>query len=463
MLTTAATPCLSNGSPWDSCLALIQQKVGPSSFETWFRTTELVVSEGGAACIQVPNQLFADFIEEHFGALVREVLRAHHIDTDTLTFVPVQKDWRIVEPLSATISESRERSVPKSTDRPGQFHSHYTFDSFVVGDSNRMAHAAAFAVAEAPGKTSFNPLVLYGGTGLGKTHLLQAVGAFAQEEETAEHVVYMASQEFVNQYIDFVVHKHDSSSFYRKFNDVDMLLIDDIHFFSGKPANQKEFFRIFSRLLRENKQIVLTSDRPPDMIPDMMEHIISRFMGGLMADIQPPNLETRVAILKKKAETDGYSLPNEVVGFVASNITSNVRELEGILIKLIAHSTFTGRDISLDIARTICGDLASAGTAVWTTVPSIVQAVAEAFGTTPNQLTAHTRRRDVALPRAVAMYLCRRLTRQSLHTIGAQFGGRDYSTVIHSCRRAEAEMSRDETLRVRVMRLESSISPPTAA
>ncbi|HON11377.1 MAG TPA: chromosomal replication initiator protein DnaA, partial [Chitinispirillaceae bacterium] len=331
-------------------------------------------------------------------------------------------------------------------------------DKFVVGDSNRMAAAAALAVAAAPGKTSFNPLVIYGGTGLGKTHLLQAIGSFAQAEITAENVTYLTSEEFTNQYINYVINKKDSTSFYRKFAKVDLLLIDDIQFFSGKPGTQKEFFRIFNKLLLENKQIVLSSDRQPDKIPDMMDHIINRFMGGLITDIQPPNLETRMAILRKKAEIDGLCLPDEVVQFIAGHITSNIRELEGTLIKLIASSSFTGRDITLDVARELCGDAISRkGEKV--SVKFIQQKTAEVFGISPNQLSAHTRKRDVSLPRSVAMYLCKKWTKQSLRSIGLDFGGRDYSTVIHSFKKIEADLNENQELRQKVEMIEEQIKP----
>jgi chromosomal replication initiator protein len=453
MLTTGAASVAQLSSPWQACLARIQEQVGPSSFETWFRTTDLALLPDGRACIQVPNQFFADFIEEHFGELVRQVLKEQLIDPTDVCFVPTERDWKIVEPISESIADARERSRPRAVENRGQFHPNYAFGSFVVGDSNRMAHAACLAVAEAPGKTTFNPLVIYGGTGLGKTHLLQAIGHFAQTEDTAESVAYLTSEEFTRQYIDYVIHRHDSTSFYRRFNDVDLLLIDDIHFLSGKQATQKEFYRIFNRLLRENKQIVLTSDRPPDRIPDMMEHIINRFQGGLISDVQPPNLETRMAILQKKAETDGVSLPDEVTAFLAAHITSNVRELEGILIKLVASSSFTGRDITLAVAHEICGDLVRRRQEPLS-VKCIQERVAEAFGVSANQLSAHTRRRDVTLPRSVAMYLCRKLTKQSLTTIGLEFGGRDYSTVIHASKKIEADIAEDAELRGKVEHLE---------
>jgi chromosomal replication initiator protein len=458
MLANHLSQEFSNISPWQNCLKRIQEKIGPASYETWFRTTDLQLISDGEARIHVPNQFFADFIEEHFTALIKEVLSEAGISYLKLSFVAVQKDWKIIQPLSEELAEAQTRKIPHTAQKPDQFHVNYTFDKYVVGDSNRMGHAASLAVAEAPGKTSFNPLIIYGGTGLGKTHLLQAIGQFAQTEGTVESVIYLTSEEFTNQYINYVIHKKDSTSFYRKFADVDLLLIDDIQFFSGKPGTQKEFFRIFNKLLLENKQIVLSSDRSPDKIPDMMEHIINRFMGGLITDIQPPNLETRMAILRKKAEIDGLSLPDEVVQFIAGHITSNVRELEGTLIKLIASSSFTGRDITLDVAKELWGDAISRKDER-VSVKFIQQKVAEYFDMSPNQLSAHTRKRDVVLPRSIAMYLCKKWTKQSLRSIGLDFGGRDYSTVIHSFKKIEAEIENDTDLASKVSAIENLIKP----
>jgi chromosomal replication initiator protein len=458
MLMNHLSLAVSTSSPWQQCLQKIQKKIAPSTFETWFRTTDLFLSPEGHASILVPNQFFADFMEQHFSDIIRDVLADCEIGFQSLAFNPTEKDWKIVQPLTETISEAQIRKIPQSVEKKGQFHPNYTFDKYIVGDGNRMAHAAALAVAEAPGKTTFNPLVIYGGTGLGKTHLLQAIGHFAQTEGTADFVVYMTSEEFTTQYINYVVEKKDSTSFYKKFNDVDLLLIDDIHFLGGKPGTQKEFYRIFNRLLMERKQIILSSDRSPDKITDMMEHIINRFMGGLITDIQPPNLETRMAILRKKAETDGLSLPGEVIQYIAGHITSNVRELEGTLIKLIASSSFTGKDISIDVAKEICGDVISRKDQR-VSVLFILQKVAEVFETSPNQLTAHTRKRDVTVPRSVAMYLCKKWTKQSLRTIGLEFGGRDYSTVIHACRKTESDMQTDPELKRKIESVEEKILP----
>jgi chromosomal replication initiator protein len=453
MLVNTLLQDCSISSPWQICLKRIHDKVGASNFETWFRATDLTVTADSIAKILVPNQFFADFIEEHFASLIKEILLEEQIQFSSLQFAPVQKDWKIVQPLVEEIAEAKEKKIPHKVENNQNFHPNYTFDKFIVGDNNRMAHAASLAVAEAPGKTSFNPLIIYGGTGLGKTHLLQAIGHFAQTEVTAEKVIYLTSEEFTNQYINYVVNKKDSTSFYKKFSDVDLLLIDDIQFFSGKPGTQKEFFRIFNKLLLENKQIVLSSDRQPDKIPDMMDHIINRFMSGLTTDIQPPNLETRMAILRKKAETDGLFLPDSVVQFIAGHITSNIRELEGTLIKLIASASFTGRDITIDVAQELCGDAISKKDERLS-VKLIQEKVAETFGISANQLSAHTRKKEVALPRSVAMYLCKKWTRQSLRSIGLDFGGRDYSTVIHSFKKIETDITTDAELAEKITGIE---------
>jgi chromosomal replication initiator protein len=452
MLATALSSEFSLTSPWEACLEYISGKIGPGYFETWFRTTDLAVGEDGRARVQVPNRFFADFMEEHFTDVIREALKECGVAFASLAFEPVARDWEVAEAVAGEIVEAQIREVPKAVVVKGgqRFHPDYVFDKFVVGDSNRMAHAAALAVAQAPGKTKFNPLIVYGGTGLGKTHLLQAIGHFAEAEGTADNVVYMTSEEFTREYMKFLAEEKDSISFSMKFSGVDLLLIDDIQFFSKKEGTQKQFSLIFDRLLRESKQIVLSSDRMPNRIPDMMEHIISRFACGLSADIQPPNLETRMAILRQKAEFDGLHLPNEVLQYVAGHITSNVRELEGTLTRLIASSSFKGTDITIDIARELCGDAISSREERLS-VKFIMQATAAAYGVTANQLSAHTRKKEVALPRSVAMYLCRKWTKQSTITIGLEFGGRNHSTVLHAEKKIEADLNNEEETELRRM------------
>jgi chromosomal replication initiator protein len=448
LLANAVTSELSSTSTWQTCLSYLQEKVDPVCFATWFRATSLAV-DGGLARVQVPSGFAADFIEQNFAGLIREALVESAVSFETVSFEPVTgKDWRVIGPLVAeeiTEAQSRKTAQAVTVDKGNfnkdrqNFNPNYTFDSFVVGDSNSLAHAAARAVADAPGKNRFNPLIIYGGTGLGKTHLLQAIGNFALTENTADSVVYMTSEEFTNQYIDFVVNKKDSVSFYKKFNDADILLIDDIQFFSKKPGVQTQFSHIFDRLLMKNKQIVLSSDRLPENIPDMMEHIINRFKGGMNTDIQPPDLETRMAILRKKAESDELHLPDEVVQYIAGQITTNVRVLEGMLVKLIASSSFTDTGITLEIAQELCGGaLNNSGERV--TVKLIMQLTAEAYGVSVNQLSARSRKKEVVLPRSVAMYLSKKWTKQSLNSIGFEFG-RDHSTVVSAVKKIETELA----------------------
>lgn len=458
MLTSSGCLDNSHNSVWKQCLVYIEDKIGPHSFETWFRTTSLSYSSQGNPCIEVPNQFFADFIEEHFSAVIKDALAENGINFDTITLIPMKKKWNILRPISETLIKTGIIKKQKKLINRHIFHPNYTFDSFVVGESNRFAYATCLAVAEAPGKTSFNPLTVYGGTGLGKTHLLQAIGHFAQNENTLEKIIFITGQEFINQYMDYIRNKKDSTSFIKKFSGVELLLIDDIHFLSGKPSTQKEFYRLFNRLLLQNKQIVLSSDRLPEKIPDMMEHIINRFMGGLITDVQPPNFETRIAILKKKAETDGISLPEEVLQFIASHITSNVRELEGTLIKLIASASFTGKKITLEAAHEIFSDVISRNKQRLTI--QVVQAkVAEHFNISVNQLRAHTRKQDITTPRNIAMYLSKKWTKQALRTIGLDFGGRDYSTVIHAIKKIEKDLERDIKLRKHIKILNTLLKP----
>ena len=443
---------------WEQCLEKIEDTIGPHSFETWFRTTNLSFAEDGNPCIEVPNQFFADFIEEHFTDIIKAVLSEQGIEANKLSFTPTKNKWDILKPITETLTKTLIKKPFNKLINSYVLQPDNTFDTFVVGDGNRFAHATCIAVAEAPGKTSFNPLTVYGGTGLGKTHILQAIGHFAQNENTAEKIIYITCQEFINQYMHYIRNKKDSTSFYKKFYNIDLLLIDDIHFLSGKPSTQKEFYRIFNRLLLQNKQIVLSSDRPPEKIPDMMEHIINRFMGGLITDIQPPNFETRIAILKKKAETDGILLPEEVLSFIASHITSNVRELEGTLIKLIASTTFTGKEITIEAAQEIFGDVISRKKQRLST-QLIQKQVADHFGISVNQLRAHTRKRSVTIPRNIAMYLCKKWTKQALRTIGLDFGGRDYSTVIHACKKIEEDLEKDKELRRHIKILDGVLKP----
>jgi chromosomal replication initiator protein len=322
----------------------------------------------------------------------------------------------------------------------------FTFDTFVVGNSNQFAYAASKAVAESPGKTAFNPLVIYGGVGLGKTHLLQAIALHCMSSSrfARNSIIYVSSEKFTMDFIMSIQNNviNEYSKFYRSAN---ILLVDDIQFFNGKDRTQEEFFHIFNTLHQQGKQIVLTMDNPPNTLKGLADRLINRFQWGLVTDIQPPDFETRIAILNKKAAADGVTLDPAITSYIATNITTNIRELEGSLIRLLAYSSLYGRDITLDMAMEVLGDTMRKH-APLITIEYIQKLVAEHFGLPLNALMSNSRRKEVASARHIAIYLAKQLTDSSLKTIGLHFGGRDHSTVIHSLRKAETEIIRDSGL-----------------
>jgi chromosomal replication initiator protein len=317
----------------------------------------------------------------------------------------------------------------------------YTFDNFVKGDSNQLARAAASAVSNNPGGTSFNPLVLYGGTGLGKTHLIQAIGNHVLANGKAKRVIYVSSEKFTIEFVD-AIQSDRINDFHNFYRSMDVLIVDDIQFFSGKEKTQDSFFHTFNELHQIGKQIVLSSDRPPKELKGLDDRLISRFQWGLTADIQPPDLETRIAILRKKSEDDGIDLPQDVVEFIAANVTSNIRELEGCLISLLARASLEGREVTLDLARdvlrVVVGDVRSP-----LNIESIQRCVCEYFNIPEDLMRAKTRKQEIVNARQIAMYLAKELTNSSLKTIGLHFGGRDHSTVIHAYQSVEDQMRID--------------------
>jgi chromosomal replication initiator protein len=334
--------------------------------------------------------------------------------------------------------------------------SRYTFDNYIKGESNQLARAAASAVANNPGGTSFNPLVIYGGTGLGKTHLIQAIGNYALANKKAERVIYVSSEKFTVEFVDAIQSDRISefSSFYRS---MDLLIVDDIQFFSGKEKTQDNFFHTFNELHQIGKQLVLSSDRPPKELKGLDDRLLSRFQWGLTADIQPPDLETRIAILRKKSESDNIELPQDVVEFIATNVTTNVRELEGCLISLLAKASLEGRDLSLELARevvrVVVGDIKSP-----ITIEEIQRVVCEYFSIPEDLIRGKTRKQEIVNARQIAMYLAKELTNSSLKTIGLHFGGRDHSTVIHAYQSVEDQMRLDQKYLTNVTQLRKRLS-----
>ncbi len=464
-------------SLWSQCLSALKTQISESALNTWFSALEIIESSAGEMVIGVPNGFVLEYVSHHYRAIIESTLEDILRTPVRISFtVPsrsphlevYQSDFR----SGNGVSESR--SEMPGFPSPGQdgpwiksrgpvrievtvpLNERYTFDDFVIGDCNQLAHAACMAVAGAPSHNNFNPLVLYGGTGMGKTHLVQAIAHFCIENETVRKVVYRTSEEFTREYIKFVQKNKDSRTFYQVYKDADILLIDDIQFLAGKQSTQDEFFNIFSILQSLNKQIVITSDRPPSEIKGLHTRLLSRFDTGLLADLQPPNLETRLAILQKKSEGDGDScITGDVLTYVANQVTSNIRELEGTLIKLSAYASFTHMPITVDIAKQILGDtLRNVNQPV--TIKRILDQVAMEYTTTVSLLTSQTRKKNVAEPRQIAMFIARQLTDNSLHTIGLAFG-RDYSTVIHSIKKVEQCLERDPDLKKQVDRLMESL------
>jgi len=420
-------------SKWAQILARVETKVNRHSFSTWFKPTALVADGGRSITVRVPNTLFKDWLTKHYSVVLAEALAEVRRGETSLVFVaePGVALPPADEPI-LTIEETDEAAVDGMT--PAGLNPRYTFDTFIVGPSNQFAHAACRAVAEAPSR-SYNPLFIYGGVGLGKTHLMHAVGQFVLQHDRTLKLTYISSERFMNEMINAV--RYDRIlDFRERYRSVDVLLVDDIQFVSGKEGTQTEFFHTFNALYDAQKQIVLSSDRPPHEIPALEERLRSRFEWGLIADIQSPDLETKVAILKRKAEAEAVPLPDNVALYIAGRIKSNIRELEGSLIRLIAYASLTGREISLELTQEVLKNVLEQDEKA-ITIESIQKFVSEYYQLKHGELKSKNNSKSIALPRQIAMYMCKTLTHASLPEIGRSFGGKHHSTVIHSIKKVD--------------------------
>ena len=416
---------------WDEVLAKVEAKVNRHSFATWFRPTSFLYLRESQLAIGVPNPQFKDWLAKNYQAVIGEALR----DLGREDIQVVFEDALIGAPLAETAPSSRDREAASSALNPK-----YTFESFVVGSSNQFAHAAARAVAEIPSK-SYNPLFIYGGVGLGKTHLMHAIGHYIQARQKRLNLCYISSDRFINEMINAI--RFDRlPAFRQKYRAIDVLLVDDIQFIAGKDRTQEEFFHIFNALHDAQKQIVISSDCPPRQIPTLEERLHSRFEWGLIADIQAPDIETKVAILRKKAEAERVEIPENVALFIASKVRTNIRELEGSLIRLIAYASLTGRDIDLSLTQDVLRDLLHTDDKP-ITIEMIQKFVADHYNVKLTELRAKNNAKAVAVPRQIAMYLSKALTDASLPAIGKGFGGKHHSTVIHSVRKIDGLRKRD--------------------
>ena len=440
---------------WANCLKIIKDNVNLQSFKTWFEPIEPVKLEDEVLTIQVPSQFFYEWLEEHYVTLLRKTIKRELGNNARLEYRIVvenssgnnspftidypnyntgnNKNPEVAAPLVMGTSIKNPFVIPglKKVNIESGLNANYNFDNFIEGDCNRLCRSAGYAVAQKPGGTAFNPLVIYGATGLGKSHLAQSIGNEVKQNFPNKTVLYTNAERFTNQFIESL--KNNSvNDFVHFYQLIDVLIIDDIHFFANKAKTQDIFFHIFNHLHQESKQIILTSDRPPRDLEGVEERLLSRFKWGLSADLQAPDFETRVAILEKKMYADGIELPKDVVEFVAYNITNNVRELEGALVSLLAQASLNKKQIDLDLAKKIVKNFVK-NMSREVSIDFIQKAVCDYFEVPVDKLKEKTRKRQVVQARQLSMYLSKNFTKHSLKAIGKHFGGRDHSTVIHSC------------------------------
>ncbi len=426
---------------WQQLIGQLEMEMSKAAFDTWVRSAELLEYKGGCFKVGVQNAYALDWLQSRLSSTIKRILTGLMGGPQDVEFVIYHKDYEEQRAFSEPVMETQPVRNESLITGGIAINSRYNFDNFVVGASNRLAHAACMAVAESPAQ-AYNPLFLYGGVGLGKTHLLHAIGNYIQQKGL--QVLYVTSEEFTNDLINSI-RTHNTPAFRDRYRQVDVLLIDDIQFIAGKESTQEEFFHTFNTLHGQDKQIVMTSDRPPKAMVTLEERLRSRFEWGLTADIQAPDVETRIAILRSKAERARREVPPEILELIARQVQSNIRELEGALTRVLAYSDLRGRPLTVELANVALADL----------IPQrnnleprhVVDVVATAFGITPEKLLGRSRTHEVALPRQVVMYLLRKEGNVSLPQIGEVLGGRDHTTVIYACEKVEELIERDDHLR----------------
>lgn len=429
---------------WGRALSIIEKKISKPSFDTWLKSTKAHSLKDLTLTIEAPNEFARDWLEGHYTDLISNTVYDLIGERLNVKFIiPQSQQDEYVQfqgaPKKGPKEQEDQIELPQHMLNPK-----YTFDTFVIGSGNRFAHAASLAVAEAPAK-AYNPLFIYGGVGLGKTHLMHAIGHYVLEHNPSAKVLYLSSEKFTNEFINSI-RDNKAVDFRNKYRNVDVLLIDDIQFLAGKESTQEEFFHTFNALHEESKQIVISSDRPPKEIPTLEDRLRSRFEWGLITDITPPDLETRIAILRKKAKAEGLDIPNEAMSYIANQIDSNIRELEGALIRVVAYSSLINRDINVDLAAEALKDIIPSSKPKVITIQDIQRAVGQHYNVKLEDFKAKKRTKSIAFPRQVAMYLSRELTDFSLPKIGYEFGGRDHTTVIHAHEKISKLLQTDQEL-----------------
>lgn len=425
---------------WEKTLNIIKGELTEVSFNTWIKSAVPLSITEDTIKLGVPNDFTKEILDTRYKDLLINAVKLISTKRYNIEFSIISEETATVEKAK----DETKKNVQVSDEMSATLNPKYTFNSFVIGNSNRFAHAASLAVAESPAK-AYNPLFIYGGVGLGKTHLMHAIGHYILQTNSKAKVVYVSSEKFTNELINSI--KDDKNvDFRNKYRNVDVLLIDDVQFIAGKERTQEEFFHTFNDLHEANKQIILSSDRPPKEIPTLEDRLRSRFEWGLIADIQPPDFETRIAILKKKADVEKLNIPNEVMVYIASQIKSNIRELEGALIRIVAYSSLTNKEVSVDLASEALKDIISNKQSKHITIDLIQDSVASYYNMKIDDFKSQRRTRNVAFPRQIAMYLSRKLTDMSLPKIGEEFGGRDHTTVIHAYEKISEALQSDESL-----------------
>ncbi len=454
---------------WNDCIAVIQEEIAPQSYDTWFRPIKPVRLENNVLTIEVPSQFFFEYLEDNFVTLLKKAIRTSLGPDGRLEYSIVIDDSgpgessRIKLPTTPSAPGGNKRNslnnphlhidrpIPNPFVIPGirkfeidsNLNPNYTFDNFIEGDCNRLARSAGYAVANRPGVTAYNPLFIYGGVGLGKTHIMQAIGNEIKAQSPRKAVLYVSSERFINQFIE-AVRNNTVNDFMNFYQMIDVLLVDDIQFLSGKTKTQDNFFHVFNHLRQSGKQIVLASDRAPQKMEGMEERLLSRFKWGLSAGLQQPDYGTRKSILMTKMYQNGIELPDEVVDYIAHNISSNIRELEGALISLLAQSSLNRKEVDLDLARGLVKSFVDK-VQKEITIQAIQEVVSEHLDVEVDLMKAKTRKREIVQARQIAMFFAKDMTKHSLKSIGLHFGGRDHSTVIHALQTVNDLMATDKT------------------
>ncbi|HEY0055014.1 MAG TPA: chromosomal replication initiator protein DnaA [Pedobacter sp.] len=464
---------------WNSCLQIIKDNIPTQSYKTWFEPIKALRLEVNVLTIQVPSLFFYEWLEEHYVGLLRKTVKKQLGDEGRLEYNIVvekssnNKPYTTNMPSNGNGSDAKRQSMPipvalnkdiknpfvipglKKLQVDPQLNQNYSFENFIEGDCNRLARSAGFAVSGKPGGTSFNPLMLYGGVGLGKTHLAQAIGNEIKRSHPDKLVIYVSCEKFCQQFVDSLKNNtiNDFVNFYQA---MDVIIMDDVHNFAGKEKTQDIFFHIFNHLHQSGKQVILTSDKAPKDLAGLEERLLSRFKWGLSADLQVPDLETRMAILKMKMYTDGIELPGEVIEYVAHNIDNNVRELEGAMVSLLAQSTLNRKEIDLNLAKSMLKNFIK-NTSKEISMEYIQKLVCEYFEVPIEMVKSKTRKREIVQARQISMYLSKSHTKTSLKSIGAFFGGRDHSTVIYACQTVEDLIDTDKKFKAYVQDIQKKL------